>query len=70
MKLKVKTYSGFKADEKPISFIKDGIEYEVAEIVDAWVGVKYDYWRVKVESGERYILKVNREKDVWEIENS
>ncbi len=70
MNLKVKTYSGFKTNEKPLSFTKDGIENEITEIVDAWVGVQYDYWKVKVESGERYLLKVNREKDIWEIENT
>jgi len=70
MSLEVKTYSGYKADERPVSFTLDGMEYQVEEIIDRWFGEDYDYFKVETTGGRRFMLKRHRAKDEWGSENS
>ena len=67
MNLKVHSYSGYKADEYPVSFTLDGCHYKVEEIVDRWFGEEYDYFKVEVVGGRQHLLKRNRLKDEWSI---
>ena len=64
----VKTYSGYKADERPLSFILDDVEHYIEEIIDAWVGKEFDYWKVKDADGERFLIKRDKEADEWALE--
>ena len=64
--LEVKTYSGFKSDERPLSFMFDGQKHDIEEIVDSWIGEDHDYWKV-VSCGKRYLLKKHRANDTWEL---
>ena len=41
----VSTYSGFKADERPVSFIWRGREYRIHEIIDRWYEGGLKTWR-------------------------
>ena len=36
--LKVKCYSGYKMNERPMAFTIQGRDYRVAEIIDRWYG--------------------------------
>ena len=67
MSLKVQTYSGYKADERPVSFTLDDCDYKVEEIIDRWFGEDYDYFKVEATGGSHFLLKKNRLKDEWEI---
>jgi hypothetical protein len=64
-KVKVKAYSGYKANERPLSFIMEREEIEVEEIIDRWYGVESDYFKVLGQDGMVYILKWHRLLDVW-----
>ncbi len=44
--LKVQCYSGYKADEKLISFVLDGNKRMVEKIIDQWRNPEFDYFRV------------------------
>lgn len=68
MTLTVKCYSGYKADERPISFNLDGQDFHIDQIIDSWVGEDHQYWKVETDTNERYLLKIDRELDVWHCE--
>ena len=57
MKLEVDTYSGWKADERPVRFRADGHEYGVEEILDQWYGPDHAYYKVRADDGNLYILR-------------
>lgn len=65
--LKVKCYSGYKADESPKSFIIDGKEFKVEKIIDQWRTPEYDFFKVLADETE-YILKHDMRNDEWGLE--
>lgn len=64
-KVKVSAYSGYKANERPLSFVMDRHKIEVQEIIDRWYGVESDYFKILGQDGMVYILKWHRLLDVW-----
>jgi len=64
-KAKVTSYSGYKANERPLSFILNEEKIEVREIIDRWYGVESDYFKLLGSDGLVYILKWHRLLDVW-----
>lgn len=67
MLIKVKSYSGYKADERPLSFTLGERELQVKEILDRWYGEGQDYFKVRADDDYTYIIRYDREKDVWEL---
>jgi hypothetical protein len=65
--LKVKCYSGFKADERPINFIIDDKEFMVEKIIDQWHTPEYDCFKVFADDGREYILKHDLKRDEWSL---
>jgi len=70
--IKVESYSGYKADEYPKCFYLDDQKNEIVNIVDRWYQgysdphvPASDYFKVKTESGDQYLLKHDLEKDGW-----
>ena len=70
----VNAYSGYKHNERPISFRFQGKDYKVVEIVDRWYegSVESDkpcmnYFKVKAEDTREYILRYNSLFDKWSI---
>ncbi len=70
----VSTHSGFKADERPVSFIWRGREYRIHEIIDRWYegGIKpgdnsLSYFKVRADDGSDYLLRYNCLFDGWTI---
>ncbi len=68
MIISVKTYSGFKADERPLSFLLGKKEVRVSEIFDSWYGPDSVYFKVKGDDRNIYILKHNESGDRWELD--
>ncbi len=66
--LKVRCYSGYKANERPVSFFLGDKEFQVKEILDRWYGPDYSYFKVKTSDENIYILKYDENKDFWELE--
>ena len=70
--IKVESWSGYKADEYPKCFYLDNIRYEIIEITDRWYQgysapqtQASDYFKVKTEGGNQYLLKHDLEMDGW-----
>lgn len=57
--IEVQCYSGYKANERPISFILDGNKLMVDEIIDQWNTPEYRYFKIVADDGNRYLLKCN-----------
>ncbi len=83
--LKVETYSGFKADERPLRFTVEtprrGVSpganvaaspariYEVKEVLDQWYGPDYQCFKVLADDGNLYILRHEQQEDVWSLDS-
>lgn len=65
--LKVETYSGYKADERPISFTLVNRTFQVKEILDQWYGVDHTYYKLIADDSNLYIIRHDREMDEWEM---
>ncbi len=64
-RVEVIAYSGYKANERPLSFVLDGKRLEVENVIDRWYGVESDYFKVLAGDGKIYLLKWQRLLDVW-----
>ena len=67
-RVQVETYSGYKADERPVRVIIDGQAHEVAEVEDRWYSPGATFFRVRLKSGERYVLRRTEAQEVWVLE--
>ncbi|UCD84347.1 MAG: hypothetical protein JSU92_13900 [Deltaproteobacteria bacterium] len=54
--IRVHSYSGYKAEERPISFILEGNELSIERIVDSW---KQEW--INPEEGRRVYFKIEAE---------
>jgi hypothetical protein len=70
MRLYVETYSGYKADERPIAFCLGTWRYEVAEILDQWYDPAAIYFRIRASDGCYYVIRHDQDpmNDVWTLE--
>lgn len=72
--IQVSCYGGYKAHESPRSFVWNGKNVSVKEIVDQWYegGIDatsdiMDYFKVRTDDGNVYIIRHNRLFDGWAI---
>jgi hypothetical protein len=65
--IKVETYSGYKADERPVSFTIRDRTFTVREVLDRWYGEGHDYFKVMADDEFIYILRHDRDNDEWEL---
>ena len=66
LQIEVVAYSGYKANEKPISFVLDGCKRNIENIIDRWYGVEHDYFKVVADDGKIYLLRWQRYQDLAE----
>jgi hypothetical protein len=65
--IKVNCLSGYRSDERPVSFsLKDRL-LNVLEVVDGWKGEDHEYFKVRTDDGFVYILRHSLEDDCWDI---
>jgi hypothetical protein len=57
--IQVECYSGYKADERPISFILDGNKLMVEEILDRWYSPDCEFFKILADDENRYLLRCN-----------
>ncbi|HWC17052.1 MAG TPA: hypothetical protein VG498_08550 [Terriglobales bacterium] len=57
MKLYVHSYSGHKGDEKPLRFQLNDREYLVEEVLDQWYGPEHQFFKIRADDGNLYILR-------------
>lgn len=65
--LKVQTYSGYKADERPVSFTLLSRTFQVKEILDQWQGIDHANYKLLAEDLNIYVLRHDKEADEWEL---
>ena len=72
--ISVECHSGYKADEYPKCFYRDGVRFEITEILDRWyqgdANPEFpiaDYYKVKTIDGEVFVLKHEVKTDKWYI---
>ena len=68
MTVEVESYSGFKADERPLRFRLGERWLEIQEIVDRWYDPEAIFFRVRVEAAF-YILRHDERAGVWTMES-
>lgn len=66
--VKVESYAGYRSDERPVRVVFGERTEEVKMVEDRWYSPGATYFRVVVESGERYILRHDDAQDVWTLE--
>ena len=64
----VTCYSGYKASERPLNFTVRGRKLMVEEIIDQWYGINGDYFKVLANDNKVYLIKYNRDEDLWTLE--
>jgi len=64
-RIEVFTYSGYKANERPVYFFLNSQRVEVKEILDRWYGEEHDHFKVLADDGKVYVLRWQRYSDVW-----
>lgn len=65
--VRVACYSGYKADERPVRILFEAQTLEIAEVEDRWYSPGVTYFRVRVQNGERYVLRRDDAQDVWSL---
>ena len=65
--IEVRSYSGYKANERPLSFVLGERKFQVMRIVERWFGEDHDYFNVLADDGGVYLLKWNRNLDRWSL---
>ncbi len=65
IEIEVIAYSGYKANERPMFFVLGLQKIEVTSVLDRWYGPEHDYFKVAGDDGRVYIIKWNRNLDVW-----
>ena len=64
-KISVTAYSGYKANERPLSFNLGDQRREVKSLIDRWFGQEYDYFKVLADDDRVYLIKWHRDQDAW-----
>jgi hypothetical protein len=59
--IKIQCYSGYKADERPVSFILHDKELMVEKVIDQWRGPEFEYFKVLADDGKGYMLTSNHQ---------
>ena len=65
--IKVETYSGYKADERPTSFVIRDKVLKVRQCLDQWYGEGHAYFKLSVDDGYTYIIRHDKSIDQWEL---
>jgi hypothetical protein len=65
--VRVETYSGFKADERPLRLHLGERTLKVVAVEDRWYSPGETYFRVLTANGDRYVLCHLEAQDVWTL---
>jgi hypothetical protein len=68
LKIVVHAYSGYRACERPARFELGERSLMVRSVLDRWYGPDYEYFKVRADDGNSYILKYDGRTDSWELE--
>lgn len=64
----IQTYSGYKSDERPSSFVLGEQTFRITEILDRWYDVDANYFKVTADDLRVYLLRHDLNADKWELD--
>lgn len=64
----VECYAGYKGGQRPVKLQIAKEMVEIDEIEDRWYSPGATYFRVRLATGERYVLRREDAQDVWTLE--
>ena len=67
-RISVSCYSGYKANERPMTFTLRERILSVDEILDRWHGLDHSYFKVLANDHKVYLIKYDRGNDLWTLE--
>jgi hypothetical protein len=67
MKVCVECYSGGRADERPRAVVVGDRRRAVAEVLDTWYGEDHLYFKVRLETGDEYLVRRDADGE-WTLE--
>ena len=67
--VEVQCYAGYRADERPISFILDDRKYIIEHIIDRWRSPEFEFFKVSADDDKVYLLKHDMRRHEWACEN-
>jgi len=72
VRIQVESYSGYRSDETPRSFLWNNRRYEIVEIIDRWYQASrdpavppFDYFKVRAADALPYIIRLDRRSSSW-----
>jgi hypothetical protein len=65
--VRVECYAGYKGDERPLRLYLGEKAIDVMEVEDRWYSPGATFFRVKVSSGDRYVLRHQEAQDAWSL---
>jgi hypothetical protein len=65
--VRVESYAGYKAEERPLRIAFEAQSLEIAEVEDRWYSPGATYFRVLTGNGDRYVLRHDGAQDVWSL---
>ena len=66
--IRVQCHSGYRAEQRPLSFQLGDRLYQVDCVEDQWYSPAAMYFRVLAEDGNRYLLRHDEECGIWTLE--
>jgi hypothetical protein len=63
----VETYSGVRADERPLAIRLRERRVAVREILDRWLGEEHAYFKLVGEDDAHYLIRHDQRSDAWEL---
>ena len=66
--IQVSCYSGYKVNERPITFSVHGRQLMVEQIIDRWYGESACYFKILANDQKIYLIKYNQGEDQWTLE--
>jgi hypothetical protein len=65
--VEVKSYAGHNSGERPLSFVRQGVRYEVQAIEKAWQEPGEKHFRIRTRDNKRFHLKNSEMNDQWSL---
>jgi len=67
-RIRVESYSGYRAEERPVSFCVGEEKRVVERVMDQWAGEDHHYFKLLADDRKVYILRYDRFRDEWTLE--
>jgi len=68
VRIRVESYSGAKAEERPVAFEIDAARRVVEAVIDQWAGEDHSYFKLLADDRKVYLVRYDRTGDFWTLE--